>query len=73
MCGKEWVAASYGNKIVDFAQKLGVDADGDYIYCIGRAKGVKIKDDRGFGEWMLKQDFSADTKLKLSMILKSLK
>lgn len=43
--------------IYDPAGKLYVDSDGDVCYNFGKAKDVKVKNDPGFGSWMLKQDF----------------
>ena len=60
--------------VIDYAGKLSKDADGDYIYTFGKAKGVKIKDDSGFGKWVLKQDFiTRETKLRLQEIFNELK
>ncbi len=53
---------------VDLAGKIIKDADGDYIYAIGKSKGVKMKNDLGFAEWMLAQDFF--TKNTKDVILK---
>lgn len=45
------------NEIYDPAGKLYVDPDGEVRYNFGKAKDVRVKDDPGFGSWMLKQDF----------------
>jgi DNA polymerase-3 subunit epsilon len=42
---------------IDLAGKLVRDADGHARYNFGKAKGVKLSDDPGFGEWMLRQPF----------------
>ena len=58
---------------VDFAGKIVVDADGDYIYNFGKSKGNKVKNDTGFGEWMLKQSFiTKNTKSVVRKILADL-
>ncbi len=60
--------------VIDYAGKLSKDADGDYIYTFGKAKGSKIKNDPGFGTWMKKQDFiTRETKLRLEEIFTELK
>ncbi len=46
----------------DVHGKIAIDKDGDYIYNFGQKRGVKIKDDIGFGRWMLSKDFSDNTK-----------
>lgn len=43
---------------VDFAGKIVRDAEGNLRYNFGtKQKGMKISEDTGFGEWMLKQSF----------------
>lgn len=54
---------------VDFAGKLYRDADGVVRYNFGKDIGKSVKDEPGFGLWMLKQSFSKDTKDKLKQIL----
>lgn len=54
---------------VDFAGKLKLDDDGCVIYTIGKAKGVRVLDDPGFGKWMLKEDFPNQTKQILRKLL----
>jgi DNA polymerase-3 subunit epsilon len=56
-------------KIVDYAGKLVYNKDGKVCYNIGKAKGVPVEDDPGFGEWMLSKDFALDTKRKIIKIL----
>ena len=41
--------------MVDYAGKLARNKNGDVIYRIGKAKGMRVIDDPGFGEWMLRQ------------------
>jgi len=58
---------------VDFAGKIIIDDDGDYAYNFGKSKGNKIKNDTGFGEWMLKQTFlTKNTKSVVRKILEEL-
>lgn len=57
---------------VDLAGKIVRDKDGDPSYAIGKSKGKKVKDDLGFGYWMLDKDFSAQTKLVLEKIIREI-
>lgn len=62
--------SNYDKGIVDFAGKLALNDSGEVIYNFGKAKGKRVDDDPGFGEWMLKQDFiTEDTKNNLRVIL----
>lgn len=52
------------NPPADLAGKLYRDADGDLRYAFGKCRDVKVRDDVGFGYWMLKQTspgFPGDT------------
>ena len=58
--------------LYDPAGKLYVDEDGAVRYNFGKAKDTKVKDDPGFGQWMLKQDFiPLVTKRMLTAYLRS--
>lgn len=59
------------SKRVDFAGKLVMNDKGVVCYNIGKAKGVPVLDDPGFGEWMLTKDFALDTKRKLIKIFEA--
>jgi DNA polymerase-3 subunit epsilon len=48
-------------EVVDLAGKLYRDKDGDVRYNFGKARDVKVKDDPGFGEWMMRRDFPGST------------
>ena len=62
------------NTNYDPAGKLYVDADGDVCYNFGKSKDCKVKAERGFGEWMLKQDFIPSvTKRMLSNYMRTWK
>lgn len=50
---------------VDYAGKLYKDSEGVVRYNFGKDKDKSVKDNRGFGQWMLNQSFSKDTKNKL--------
>lgn len=68
--GEELVLVDY----YDPAGKLYVDADGDVCYAFGKANGTKVKHDRGFGDWMLKQEFIPGvTKKMLSSYMRAMR
>jgi DNA polymerase-3 subunit epsilon len=46
---------------VDLAQKLYRDADGDLRYAFGKVRDVKVRDDIGFSNWMLRNNFPGHT------------
>lgn len=50
---------------VDFAGKLAKDEKGYVIYSIGKAKGERILDNPGFGQWMLRQDWITNNTAKI--------
>ncbi len=43
-----------GERPADLAGKLGYDEQGEMIYLFGKCKGVRVADDAGFGQWMLR-------------------
>jgi len=51
-----------GNQIVDFAGNFKTSDDGTIIFNFGKNKGKPVASDRSYLEWMLKSDFTADTK-----------
>lgn len=46
--------------------------DGDPVYNFGKPKGVKVKDDLGFAEWIMSKSFPANTRLWLEKYLDEL-
>lgn len=57
-------------EIVDYAGKLARREDGQIVYNFGPGKGNLIKEDRGFGIWILNQTWvTRDTKRKLRKLL----
>ena len=44
-------------KRLDLAGKIALDDQGNAVYTFGKGKGNKVLEDKGFGHWMLKQDF----------------
>jgi len=67
--GELALLSSYGEKTIDWAGKICLDQDGDYCYNFSSKKGSKIKDAPGLAKWMLKQDFTLDTKQHVRRIL----
>lgn len=50
-------------KWVDRSRKFAFDDDGEAVFNFGKLRGTRIKDaDRGYLEWMLNKDFSAEVK-----------
>ncbi len=69
MTTAQLAAFSRHNDRVDYAGKLYRDAQGDVCYAIGKAKDTKVRDDTGFGYWMLGKDFPMQTKRVLEKVL----
>lgn len=61
--------SNYEEKRIDLAGKLIVGKDGRPTYAFGKSKGVAVEDDPGYAMWMLRADFSANTKMHLERIL----
>jgi DNA polymerase III subunit epsilon len=59
-----------GSKTADLSGKIGIDENGDFFYTFGKSKGIKVKDDISFAQWMLDKDFfSRNTKAVLKSII----
>ena len=54
---------------VDLKGTILLDSDGDYVYGIGKSKGIKVKKDPSFCHWMLNNDFSHNTKSVIHRVL----
>lgn len=54
---------------VDLAGKIRRNEQGEPVYAIGKAKGVRVVDDPGFGHWMLRNDFGEETKRCIRKLL----
>ena len=54
---------------VDLMGKLWKDAEGVVRYNFGKDKDKSVIDNKGFGQWMLKQDFPQETKDRLKEII----
>lgn len=66
-------ASSKMDDRIDLAGKLVRDKDGDAVYAFGKSKGVKVRDDLGYADWMLKSDFSQQTKIALRAVIKEIR
>lgn len=55
---------------VDLAGKLIKNENGEIVYNFGKDKGKSVKANPGFGEWMLKNDFSKEVKTILKTLIK---
>ncbi len=58
-----------GHNTVDLAGKIVLNEEGVPTYGFGKDKGKTIKDNPGFGFWMLKNSFPSETKKVLETIL----
>ncbi|GAF93458.1 unnamed protein product, partial [marine sediment metagenome] len=58
-----------GKERVDLAMKLCKNKDGEICYNFGKAKNTPVKNDVGFGKWMLSNDFPSETKSILREII----
>lgn len=54
---------------IDLAGKIYIDEHGIARYNFGKDRDKSVKDNPGFAQWMLKQDFTTDTKNCLKRIL----
>lgn len=61
--------SSYDETRVDLAGKIVVGKDGRPSYNFGKCKGVAVVDDPGFGNWMLRNDFTENTKRHVRALL----
>ena len=57
-------------RYADLAGKLVYDSAGDMVYNFGKSKGVRVKDDPGFGWWMCGKDFAGNTLDVLRTVLR---
>lgn len=58
-----------GKTMLDIAGKIGVNEKGEAYYTFGKSVNVLVKNDPGFGNWMLKNDFTSDTKRVVKELL----
>lgn len=58
---------------VDWQGRILLDGDGDYVWNFGNnSKGKKIKNEMGFGEWVLKNDFPEAFKALVRSIMQNI-
>ena len=62
--------ATKNKLIVDFAGKLTLNKDKMIVYAFGKNEGVRVTNDTNYLAWMLKNDFTADTKKWLNLCIK---
>jgi DNA polymerase-3 subunit epsilon len=56
------ILSNMGDRVyADLAGKLYKDADGDLRYSFGKHRDTKVRDETGFGHWMLGKDFPGNT------------
>ncbi len=55
---------------IDLAGKIMRNDQGDAVYNFGKAKGTRVVDDPGFGQWILRNDFTRNTKDVVARLLK---
>jgi len=58
---------------VDFQSRILKDKDGDFVWNFGKPKGRKIKQEMGFGDWVLMQGFPKSFKNLVSKILEDIR
>jgi DNA polymerase III subunit epsilon len=56
-------------ELLDLAGALAIRGDGEIVYTHKRVKGVRVVDDRGYGAWLLKNDFPENTKRYVAELL----
>lgn len=56
---------------LDLAGKIVLNESGEAVYSFGKDKGKSVKKFPGFGQWMLNQSFSANTKNLVRSLIQS--
>lgn len=63
--------STYNEKpIIDYARRLTYDENDNIVFAFGKHKGKKVTENRDYARWMMQQDFTRDTKNKLTRIFK---
>jgi DNA polymerase III subunit epsilon len=61
-----------GPKTFDFARRIGITENNEYVFNFGKHKGKLVKEvfkqDSGYYSWIMKGDFAQDTKNKFTQI-----
>jgi DNA polymerase-3 subunit epsilon len=58
---------------VDFQGRIIRDSDNDFCWNFGKAKGKKIKNEKGFGDWVLTNNFPESFKNLVRKILNDIR
>lgn len=61
--------SNYDKQRVDLMGRFALDADGEHVFTFGKHKDRKAKYEREYLQWMLGQEFLADTKAIIRKIL----
>jgi DNA polymerase-3 subunit epsilon len=56
---------------IDLAGKIVLNEKGEAVYNLGKDKGKSVKQNPGFGQWMLNQSFSTNTKSVVRSLINS--
>ena len=60
------------SKIVDFANRMALNAKGEEVFNFGKHNGKRVEDilkqEPSYYDWIMKGDFTLDTKRKLTEI-----
>ena len=62
--------STQGKEIIDYAGKFTRDEKGNIVFTFGKNKGKRVVDDPGYVDWMLRGEFTFDTKEKGRRILR---
>lgn len=62
--------STQGKEIIDYAGKFTKNEHGDIVFNFGKNKNKRVIDDPEYVKWMLKTEFTYDTKQKAIQILK---
>lgn len=63
--------SSFGERRLDLAGKILISETGQPIFNLGKVKGHTVWSDLGFAQWMLRNDFSENTKMVLRKLLQT--
>jgi len=69
--------SSYGTKTLDFARRIGINKDGIPVFNFGKHRNKTVKEvftkEGGYYAWIMKGDFTKDTKNKFTVIWNEMK
>ncbi len=58
-----------GKEIIDYAGKFTRNENGDIVFAFGKHQGEKLTDKLSYVDWMLRSEFTRDTKQKAKLII----